>query len=164
MRKILSSFCFASLLAASFAITSCADNLNTNYPYSSSIFAHESGVNYTSETESSSYSDSVSGQFNYGYQEDIYYFTSASGENTYTISWKNTDSGTVAVSVSSYSSFSKCVSDFEDDTSSLHSIVVNRKMKVYIRVRPENGYTFNAGKYKLTVSGNSGNINLYKYN
>lgn len=161
MRKILSSFCFASLLAASFAITSCADELNTNYPSSSSLFAHESGVNY--ETEAT-YSDTVTGYFYYGSDEDIYYFTSASGKNTYEISWKNTDTGTVAVSVSAYSDFNICVSDFEDDTTSPHSIIVDKKMKVYIRVRPENGYTFNAGKYKLTVSGNAGNINLYKYN
>ena len=167
MRKILSTLCFTSLIAGGLLFTSCADGLNSNFPSESSNFAYIAGVNY-SDDSSVTYkkvSDTIAGDLDTGLQQDYYYFWSSDKKTEYIIKWSNDvdDTTKVAVSVSAYSDFNKCVSDFEDDTNSPHSIEVKKNTKVYIRVRPYNRSFLYTGKYWLTVSGKAAAIDLIKY-
>ncbi|MCR4579495.1 MAG: hypothetical protein K5681_04020 [Treponema sp.] len=170
MKKTFLIFTCACL--GSLFLTSCADGLNESLPEASYVLSDYTGVNYgetsevssgsSSSSSSSIISTSVNGELEYGSDEDIYYFYSSSEQTDYTIKWTNYDGDKVEVSLSKYPSFSSCV--FEDDSSGSHSIRTKKKMKVYIKVKPYCGYSWYAGEYKLTVSGGSETLTLYKYN
>lgn len=167
MKKLIKSIVLVSFC---FALASCANDLNENNPEDCSTLASLAGVKYGDSSSSSSSSgssskswayDSVSGTFYSGSDEAIYYFESISGKNEYTLEWTNSVSGKSEVSISQYPSFSSCT--VEDDSTGSHTIAVDGKLKVYIRIRPKDQRTYNAGSYELQVSGYVGSINLYRY-
>lgn len=154
---------FLPLLIVSFLfLTSCAQGWNIVFPDSSSELSKKTGTNYSpsSTTSSRQYTSTVSGTLYYGSSYHIYSFTSASGINTYTLSW--TGSANLAVDVSYYSNFSPNI--YSGAVTNPLSLSVTSSRTVYVRVRPANNSSANTGTYNLTLRGNSSSISLTRYN
>ncbi len=158
---------FLPLLIVSFLfLTSCAQGWNIVFPDSSSELAKKTGTNYSpsSTTSSRQYTSTVSGTLYYGSSFYQYYFTSASGTNTYTLSWTGT--ARLAVDVSYDSNFSSNFSSniYSGAVTNPLSLSVTSRRTVYVRVRPANNSSANTGTYNLTLRGNSSSISLTRYN
>jgi len=155
---------FLPLLIVSFLfLTSCAQGWNIVFPDSSSELAKKTGTNYSpsSTTSSRQYTSTVSDRLYYASSYHIYSFTSASGTNTYTISWENLGNTRLAVDVSYYSNFSSNI--YSGSVTSPMSLSVINRRTVYVRVRPANNSSANTGTYNLTLRGNSSSISLTRY-
>ena len=154
---------FLPLLIVSFLfLTSCAQGWNIVFPDSSSELSKKTGTNYSpsSTTSSRQYTSTVSGTLYYASSYHIYSFTSASGTNTYTLSWTGT--ARLAVDVSYYSNFSSNI--YSGAVTNPLSLSVTSRRTVYVRVRPANNSSANTGTYNLTLKGNSSSISLTRYN
>lgn len=154
---------FLPLLIVSFLfLTSCAQGWNIVFPDSSSELAKKTGTNYSpsSTTSSRQYTSTVSGTLYNSYSSYIYSFNSASGTNTYTLSWTGT--AKLAVDVSYSSNFSSNI--YSGAVTNPLSLSVTSKRTVYVRVRPANNSSANTGTYNLTLRGNSSSISLTRYN
>ena len=156
---------FLPLLIVSFLfLTSCAQGWNIVFPDSSSELSKKTGTNYSpsSTTSSRQYTYTVSGTLYNSSSSYKYYFTSASGTNTYTLSWENFGTARVAVDVYYYSNFSSNI--YSGAVTNPLSLSVTSSRTVYVRVRPANNSSANTGTYNLTLKGNSSSISLTRYN
>lgn len=154
---------FLPLLIVSFLfLTSCAQGWNIVFPDSSSELSKKTGTNYSpsSTTSSRQYTSTVSDRLYYASSYHIYSFTSASGTNTYTLSW--TGSANLAVDVSYYSNFSSKI--YSGAVTNPLSLSVTSSRTVYVKVRPAGNSSANTGTYNLTLRGNSSSISLTRYN
>ena len=154
---------FLPLLIVSFLfLTSCAQGWNIVFPDSSSELVKKTGTNYSpsSTTSGGRYTSTVTGTLYNGSSSHIYSFISASGTNTYTLSWSGT--ARLAVDVSYSSNFSSTI--YSGAVTNPLSLSVTSIRSVYVRVRPAINSSANTGSYNLTLRGNSSSISLTRYN